>query len=438
MDLMQVNRPTVSLWILRIAEVDSAKRQSGRQPVRRHPGIQGQSMKRSKGSKSLTENVGGVAGPAKGRSSQASSSQGEDGQVPDLHGFRSDEQRVMDALEDDAVREVLRANRERDVANDSFARSASVVTDIVTITPNPAVDLSTVVNTVSPTLKLRGISQRRDPGGGGVNVARVIKRLGGEACAIYPVGGAIGTLLRELLDSEGIASQTFAIEGETREDFFVSETSTGHHYRFILPGPCLQEGEWQECLKLVAAIEPFPRFVVASGSLPAGTPDDFYARVARIAKQRGARMILDTSGPALAAAVDEGVDLIKPNLREMRELSGTDPSDAREWEEAAKAVVRAKRVSVVALTMGHLGAALVTQDRILRAKPLAIAPRSAVGAGDSFLAALVWKLAMGADLIDCFRLAVAAGAAALLNPGTELCHPHDVKRLAAEAVVEGV
>ena len=310
------------------------------------------------------------------------------------------------------------------------------MTDILTITPNPAVDLSTSVEKIIPTQKLRGTSQRRDPGGGGINVARVIKRLGGEARAIYPVGGAMGETLRELLDREGISSQTFAIADETREDFFVSEVDTGQQYRFILPGPRLIETEWQECLKLICSIEPFPRFVVASGSLPAGVPDDFYARIARIAKQRGARMILDTSGKALAIAVAEGVDLIKPNLREMRELSGSEPANAGEWEEAARAVVGNKRVAIVALTMGHLGAALITSDRILRANPLAVTPLSAVGAGDSFLAALVWRLASGADLTDCFRQAVAAGAAALLNPGTELCRPQDVERLAAEVVIE--
>ena len=312
------------------------------------------------------------------------------------------------------------------------------MTNILTITPNPAVDLSTSVERIIPTHKLRGTSQRRDPGGGGVNVARVIKRLGGEARAIYPVGGAMGELLRKLLDSEGVVSQTFAIAGETREDFFVSEIDTGLQYRFILPGPRLVEAEWRECLKLVSSIEPFPRFVVASGSLPAGVPDDFYARIARIAKQRGARMILDTSGKALAIAVAEGVHLIKPNLREMRELSGSEPSDTGEWEEAARAIVGNKRVGVVALTMGHLGAALITPDRVLRAKPLAVTPLSAVGAGDSFLAALIWRLASGADLADCFRQAVAAGAAALLNPGTELCRPHDVERLAAEVIIEAV
>lgn len=310
------------------------------------------------------------------------------------------------------------------------------MTDIVTITPNPAVDLSTSVERIVPVYKLRGTSQRRDPGGGGINVARVIKRLGGDVSAIFSVGGAMGDLLRKLLDKEDIASRTFAIAEETREDFFVSEISTGQPYRFILPGPRLNENEWQECLRLLSGIEPFPRFVVASGSLPGGVPDDFYARVARIAKQRGARMMLDTSGRALAAAVAEGVDLIKPNLREMRELAGSEPSNAAEWEAAAQALVDGGKVGVIALTMGHLGAVLVTPDQVLRAQPLPIMPVSAVGAGDSFLGALIWRLAAGADLAESFRLAVAAGAAAVLNPGTELCRPDDVKRLAEQVILK--
>jgi len=309
--------------------------------------------------------------------------------------------------------------------------------DIATVTINPAVDLSTSIDKIVPVAKLRGTSQRRDPGGGGINVARVIRRLGGRGVrAIYPVGGAMGDLLRRLLDQEGVNSQTFPIAGETREDFFVHEISTAQQYRFILPGPQLSEGEWYECLRLIAALEPFPRFVVASGSLPAGVPDDFYARVAEIAKRRGAQMILDTSGPALAAAVAAGVDLIKPNLREMRELTGTEPGNAGEWEAAARLIVERRQAGIVALTMGHLGAALVTRERVWRAQPLAVTPLSAVGAGDSFLGALIWRLASGAGLADAFRNAMAAGAAALLNPGTELCRPADVERLAREVVME--
>jgi 6-phosphofructokinase 2 len=308
------------------------------------------------------------------------------------------------------------------------------MTDIVTITPNPAVDLSTAVDKIVAVHKLRGAWQQRHPGGGGINVARVIKRLGGDVSAIYSVGGTTGDLLRKLVEREGVASQTFAIADETREDFFVSEISTGQQYRFILPGPRLAESEWRECLNLLSRTEPFPHFVVASGSLPGGVPDDFYARVARIAKQRGAKMILDTSGAALPAAVAEGVYLIKPNLREMRALTNSEPSDADEWASAANTIVQSGKVAVIALTMGHLGAVLMTRDRVLRALPLAVTPASAVGAGDSFLGALTYGLASGVDLDDAFRLAAAAGAAALLNPGTGLCRADDVRRL-AEAVI---
>jgi 6-phosphofructokinase 2 len=312
------------------------------------------------------------------------------------------------------------------------------VSDVATLTPNPAVDLSTSVERIVPVYKLRGTSQRRDPGGGGINVARVIKRLGGEASAIYPVGGATGDLLCKLLEREGVASRTVPIADETREDFFVSEISTGQQYRFILPGPYLTENEWQQCLTLLSRTEPFPSFVVASGSLPRGVPDDFYARVARITKRHGARMVLDTSGPALAAAVAEGVDLIKPNLREMRDLTGFEPSDSRAWEDAARTLTKSGKVAVIALTMGHLGAALVTRDRVLRAPPLAITPVNAVGAGDSFLGALICRMASGAALDESFRLAAAAGAAALLNPGTGLCLMDDVKRLAAQVTLTTV
>ena len=223
-------------------------------------------------------------------------------------------------------------------------------------------------------------------------MARVIKRLGGDVSAIYSVGGATGRPAAHAARQRRHSKPDFCDRGGNARRFLCQRNQHRPAYRFILPGPQLSESEWQECLRLLSGIEPFPRFVVASGSLPGGVPDDFYARVARIAKQRGARMILDTSGQALGAAVAEGVDLIKPNLREMRELAGFEPSDAKEWEAAARALVHSGKVAVIALTMGHLGAVLVTRDQVLRAQPLAITPVSAVGAGDSFLGALIWRL----------------------------------------------
>jgi 6-phosphofructokinase 2 len=310
------------------------------------------------------------------------------------------------------------------------------MTDIVTLTVNPAIDTSTTVDRIAPIRKLRCTAQLRYPGGGGINVARVIKRLGGDAIAVYPAGGANGALLRQLMTREGVGSHTWRIAAETREDFFVTETSSGQPYRFILPGPSLDPSEWQEGLDLIAGLNPFPRFVVASGSLPADVPLDFYVRVSRIAKQRGAMMVLDTSGPPLAMAVAEGLDLIKPNLREMGDLIGRQPADAAEWTEAARELVQTGKANVVALTMAHLGATLVARDLTLRARPVSIAPLSATGAGDSFLGALIWRLAAGHDLKDAFCWAAAAGAAALLHPGTELCRPDDVERLVAQTAID--
>jgi len=307
---------------------------------------------------------------------------------------------------------------------------------IVTLTPNPAVDLSTSVERVVPTLKLRGVGQRRDPGGGGVNVARVVKRFGGDVEAIFPIGGLTGRLLRRLVDEEQIPSRVIEVEAETREDFFVSELSTQSQYRFIMPGQPLREAEWRECLAALAAVAPPPLFVIGSGSLPPGVPDDFYAQAATIARRVGAKFLLDTSGAPLATAVEAGVYLFKPNLHEMSELIGSELVSQEDWRLMAHRLVEEGKAEIVALSLGHLGAMLVTRQQTFRAQALPIIPLSAVGAGDSFLGALVFSLANGADLADAFRLSVAAGAAALVKEGTELCQPADVYALAAQVKIE--
>ena len=141
-------------------------------------------------------------------------------------------------------------------------------------------------------------------------MARVAKRFGADVCAIYTMGGTLGQLLRHLLEQEEVTGFPVPISEETREDFTVLETVSGRPYRFVLPGPRLCDQEWRAYLDTFAShvsqARP-PRFVVASGSLPPGVPADFYARIARTAKQAGARFVLDSSGPALKAALDAGV-----------------------------------------------------------------------------------------------------------------------------------
>jgi 6-phosphofructokinase 2 len=312
------------------------------------------------------------------------------------------------------------------------------LTHIITLTVNPAIDVSTSVGKIAPFTKLRCAPARQDPGGGGINVARVVRRLGGEVAAIYTAGGATGQLLRRLMDREGVPSLAVPAVRETREDFTVFEEATNQQYRFVLPGAPLSEPEWQECLNVLARTEPRPKFVVASGRLPAGVPEDFYGRVARIAKELSAKVIVDTAGPPLKAALDEGVYLIKPNLREFRELAGITSADDVELIEAGRRLINQGLAEVIALTLGPNGALLITGDLALRADALPVKPASVVGAGDSFVGAMVWSLAHDSGLDAALRCGVAAGSAAVINPGTELCRSEDVARLVPQVIVRPV
>jgi 6-phosphofructokinase 2 len=307
---------------------------------------------------------------------------------------------------------------------------------IVTLTMNPAIDVSTTVEQMEPIRKLRCGPARRDPGGGGVNVARVARRLGADVTAVYPAAGLVGQLLKRLVDEEGVNSVAVPILGETREDFTVLDEASGQQYRFVLPGPQLQAVEWMECLKVFTTLGAGSDFVCASGSLPQGVPDDFYAQIAEIVAGWGVKLALDTSGAALTAALEGRVFLVKPNLRELRELVGVALDDQTAMIKACRSLTERGRAEVVALTLGAEGALLVTGARAWRALALPIQPVSTVGAGDSFLGAMVWALASKMSLEEAFRYAVAAGSAALLASGTELCRPQDVRRLLSQVAIE--
>ncbi len=125
----------------------------------------------------------------------------------------------------------------------------------------------------------------------------------------------------------------------------------------------------------------------------------------------------------------EGVYLLKPNLRELREFLKTSLPDEKSWLSAGRSIIEARQAEVVALTLGAEGALLVTRAMALRARAMDIRPVSVVGAGDSFVGGMAWSLSAGHSIEDAFRWGVAAGSAAVLNPGTELCHASDVERL---------
>jgi 6-phosphofructokinase 2 len=210
----------------------------------------------------------------------------------------------------------------------------------------------------------------------------------------------------------------------------VYERSTGHEFRVTPPGPELSEDEWQAFLNRVDKLD--SEYVVCTGSLPRGVPNDFYARVIALVKKRGVKVILDTSGRALFEALNEGVYVVKPNQRELEHLVGRKASNPKEQEEIAQQIVAEGRAEIVALTLGAEGALIVWKEGVKRLPSPRVEVKSTVGAGDSFVGALTYGLANGRSVEDAFTLAVAAGAAAVMTPGTELCRKEDVDRLYTE------
>ncbi len=298
---------------------------------------------------------------------------------------------------------------------------------IVTLTLNPAIDGAAEAEQVRPIHKIRTWAERYDPGGGGINAARVIRELGGSALAIYLSGGATGPILDDLVQASGIESRCIPIAGHTRISHTVHETSTGLEYRFVPQGPSVTEEEWKACLAVLDQVG--GDYLLASGSLPRGVPADFYAQLAAVAARRGMKFVLDTSGEALRQAAGKGIHLIKPSLGEMEDLIGRKLPTSHDQDMAVRDLIASGAAEIIALTLGRDGALLGTRDTLLRIEGIKVTPRSAVGAGDSFLGAMTLGLAQGNTVEEAFTMGMAAGTATVLTSGTELCQRAEVERL---------
>jgi 6-phosphofructokinase 2 len=305
---------------------------------------------------------------------------------------------------------------------------------IVTFTPNPALDITTATERVASTHKLRCAEPRYDPGGGGINVARAIHLLGGEALAVFAAGGPTGKTLNDLLTEEGVSTHVVAIAGRTRESLAVDETATGHQYRFVMPGPLLSDAELGTCLDVLRTLDTKPDYLVASGSLPVGAPVDFYGRVAQVAKELGARMVLDTSGDALRAGIaGGGIYLLKLSRRELEALTGKNLPRAENQADAAASLIENGQAEIVVVSLGENGALLVTRDPVRSYPAISVPVRSTIGAGDAMVAGIVLALARGWSLDESMHFGLATASAALLRLGNELCRREDAERLYAQS-----
>jgi 6-phosphofructokinase 2 len=303
------------------------------------------------------------------------------------------------------------------------------MTRIITITLNPALDKSITVKALIPEKKLKANNVKTEPGGGGVNVSRALHKLGLDSEAFYLAGGYTGSEFTALLDKEGVKGRPLEIKGDTRENFIVLDTDSGKQYRFGMDGPTVKESEWLQVLERIK-IENDIQYIVASGSLPPGIPPHFFKQLSALASQKKAKLIVDTSGQALIDAVQEGVFMIKPNLGELAALHGaTENLSFEDAISAANKLIVANSCEMIAVSMGGEGALLITRNGQYHAKPPEVKVQSTVGAGDSMLAGLLFALVAGYSEVDMLRFGVAAGTAATIHPGTELCNKADADQL---------
>jgi len=299
---------------------------------------------------------------------------------------------------------------------------------ILTVTLNPTVDAASEAATVRPTRKIRTFDESFHPGGGGINVARVIHRLGGDVTALYARGGVMGAVLDHLLQAQGVPCNIIEIDGNTRINNVIHETATGMEYRFIAEGPILCEADWQ---KIVAAVERQEwHWLVVSGSLPRGVPVEIYDEFIKLTQARGGKIAIDTSGVGLNYVLARGgMTLVKPSQGEFEAWHGKHFASVAELALAARDLVAKGISEMVAVTLGHQGAVLANADTSLYLASPPVRVVSASGAGDSFIAGMVHALARGQGQEDAFRLGVACGSAAVMEKGTDLCQLAAIKSL---------
>lgn len=305
----------------------------------------------------------------------------------------------------------------------------SIMYPVITITLNPSMDISTSVQSLQPEKKLRCAGPRMEPGGGGINVARVLHRLGEKVLPVYFAGGCTGERLTQLLGSAGLPSVTVGIAGETRENLHISDASNDRQYRFVMPGPVVSHEENLSMLNKIADILAGARYVVLSGSLPGGISADFMQKLAALAHIHDTRLIADLSGDGLRQATMAGVYLIKPNLGELAALAGKEELDERGAIEVARTIISAGGANVVVISMGAAGAIAVTADEDKHIQAPVVKVASTVGAGDSMVAGIVSGLLNGHGIPAAVGYGVACGTAATLVKGTGLCQKVDADRL---------
>jgi len=307
---------------------------------------------------------------------------------------------------------------------------------IITLTPNPAVDQTSWVERLEPGTIHRVLDTQIDPAGKGINVSRMVHRLGWPTIAFGFAAGETGNIIQEALANEDVQYHFVRIPGQTRVSVTIVDRA-GQATSFFASGPQVPPSSLASLGSLLRFWVQAGRVLVLAGSLPPGVPEDIYASYVHAARERGVKVILDADGAALRHGVCARPDLIKPNVAEAERLTGEKLPDQGAIIRAARGLA-ANGIGIVVISMGARGAICVQGEHAWRALPPKVERRSTVGSGDAMVAGLAVALARGEGIEHGLRLGTSAGAATAMTPGTALGTAEDVCRLVPQVQIEAL
>ncbi|EGO64710.1 1-phosphofructokinase [Acetonema longum] len=301
---------------------------------------------------------------------------------------------------------------------------------IVTITLNPALDHTVHIPQFQAGALNRVEQQRIDPGGKGINVAKVARALGCPVTATGFLGQDNSKVFREYFQQQGIHDCFVEVAGAARMNIKIVDGLSGQVTEINFPGLASNEGDLARLTEVIRQLAGERQWFVFSGSLPPGVPDTVYHRFIPLLKQQGVKVMLDSSGPALREGIKAMPDVIKPNLDELRQLTGKSLIQEAEIQNAVDDLL-AGGIRQVIVTLGSQGAIVADKSQMLRVWPPAVVAKSTVGAGDALVAGFVVGQTRGLSLADCARLGTAAATASVVQPGTQAGSLQEVDRLLA-------
>lgn len=308
--------------------------------------------------------------------------------------------------------------------------------NILTVTLNPVIDISSTIEKLEPERKMRCEAPLYEAGGGGINVSKALRNLGANSLALFFCGGYTGQKLIDLMDKEEIESYPISIQEQTRENFSLIENSTGSQYRFVMPGPNIAHQELKKFYDALRYMDPHPDIVAISGNASPGVPVDFAANVARMGKELGFKTVVDMKGESLIKAVEAGIFFAKPNITEFRALIGDEKAGLDEIERVARRMIYNGHCEMLLISLADKGALFVSEEKVEHIRTIEVEAKSKVGAGDSMTAGVLCALSAGKSLYEAALYGTAAGTAAVLTPGSQLCTKEDTEEIYKKLLIE--